>query len=179
MKMIIAGLLSCSLLTGAGAQTRAEDSARTEKVTASQLVQLVADMNKAMHNHDAAFVVNNMPARLYQEMARRLQKSESELRADVQKSVNALFEHLVDNGYTLDSANIRYEQTEEGAFYALVPTHVETKDSIAEFMTLALYDGETWHLIYGGQKAVQNPVFQEIYPALVSVHLPLGKVMRK
>jgi len=179
IKMIMTGLLSCLFLTASNARPLTQNGVSVEKVTDSRLVELVADMNKAMHDHDAAFVVNTMPARLYQEMAKRLQKSESELRADVQKNVNALFEYLVDNGYILDSANIRYEQTKEGAFYALVPTRVETKDSIAEFMTLALYDGEAWYLIYGGQKTVQNTVFQEIYPDLVSVHLPLGKVTRK
>jgi len=57
-------------------------------------------------------------------------------------------------------------------FYALFPTRVETAKGVSEFMTLVLYDDTKWHLIYGGQKTVQNPVFLEIYPAFASVGIP-------
>lgn len=140
---------------------------------------MINDINKAAQRKDAALIVHNMPARLYKEMAVRMHVTEMELRANLKEAVRAQFDQFGEKGYVLEAADIRYCKADDGAFYALVPTRVETDKTVTEFMTLALYDNTKWHLIYGGQKTVQNPVFLEIYPAFANVSIPAPETNRK
>lgn len=144
-----------------------------------ELVQLVNDINSSARRRDTSLIVNNMPARLYRAMAERMHMTETALRESLRKSVQAQFEQIGENAYRLDAAGIQYAETKDGTPYALVPTRIETDSNIVEFMTLALYDNTKWHLVYGGQKTVQNPVFLEIYPAFANVSMPAPKVSRK
>jgi len=176
LRMIFRSGILLVLLAFAGTQAWARPVSDIQK---RELVQLVNDMNKAAQRKDASLMVNSMPARLYKEMALRMHTSEMQLRNSFKQAVKAQFARLSNSGYTLDASAIHYGETKDGTFYALVPTRVETGDSISAFMTLALYDNTKWHLIYGGQKTIQNPVFLEIYPAFAGVAMPVPDVSRK
>lgn len=144
-----------------------------------ELVLLVNNINNAAERKDAALITAQMPERLYREMAARMHMSEQALRAGLQQSVAEQFAHLAVHGYWLDSGNIHYAAARGGIVYALVPTRVETDKIVTEFMTLAIYDNTKWHLIYGGQKTVQNPVFIEIYPYAADIAMPAAKITAK
>jgi len=144
-----------------------------------ELALLVTQINNAAARKDTAPIIAMMPERLYQEMARRLHLSEQALQADFRRSLNEQFAHLAGSGYRLDGHAIHYAATPDGRFYALVPTRVETDKAVMEFMTPAIYDNTKWHLIYGGQKTMQNPVFAEIYPYSADIVLPAVKIIAK
>lgn len=142
-----------------------------------ELVQLVQKMNEATAKKDISLIVDNMPERLYNEMAIRMHAKVPELRESLRVQVQSQFDKIKTGGYALDDGAIQYSETKDGTFYAMVPTRVETDTNVMEYMTLALYDQDKWHLIYGGQKTMQNSIFQEIYPSFVNVMMPMPKVM--
>ncbi|WP_297327343.1 hypothetical protein [uncultured Bartonella sp.] len=145
----------------------------------AELNGMVAEINNAAEHKDMNFIANNMPERLFKEMARRLNMDEAALKQNFLKQLDSQFSNLPAGAYHLDADKIDYRQTSKGIPYALVPTRVETKETIAEYPTLAIIDNTKWHLIYGGQKTVQNPVFQEIYPDYQDVNIPQEKITRK
>lgn len=120
-----------------------------------------------------------MPERLYKEMARRLNTTEDALRDNFLQQLHRQFENLPSGSYCLDKENIEYLQTDNGTLYALIPTILEMKDRIIRYKTLAIFDKTQWYLIYGGQKTLQNPVFLEIYPDFIKVHLPMETIIKK
>lgn len=145
----------------------------------AELNGLVAEINNAAQHKNMRFIADNMPQRLFKEMALRLKVQEDELKKNMIGQLENQFSGLPAGAYQLDGEKIEYKQTDNGVPYALVATHVETKDAVIEYQTLAIMDNTKWHLIYGGQKTVQNPVFQEIYPDYQSVNIPPEKVTRK
>ncbi|WP_208442037.1 hypothetical protein [Bartonella raoultii] len=160
----------------AGQQSLASEPTETQK---SELSRLIIDANNAVKNRDFTSISYDMPERLYQEMARRLNTTENDLRNSFFEQLRIQFENLPADAYHLDETNIHYLQTANGAFYALIPTRLETEDRIIEYNTLAIFDNMRWYLIYGGQKTVQNPVFLEIYPDFNNVNLPKETIIKK
>lgn len=145
----------------------------------AELNGLVVEINNAAEKKDLSFIANNMPERLFKEMALRLNMNEAALKQNFLKQLESQFSNLPAGAYHLDADKIDYRQTSKGIPYALVPTKIETKETIAEYPTLAIIDNTKWHLIYGGQKTVQNPVFLEIYPDYQDVNIPQEKITHK
>lgn len=154
-------------------------AAEPNTIQKTELNGLVTDLNNAAKHKNMAMLANNMPDRLFKEMAIRLRTTEEALRSNLVKQLENQFASLPAGAYSLDAEKIEYRQTDDGTFYALVPTRVETTDTIAEYQTLAIFDNTKWHLIYGGQKTIQNPVFLEIYPAFHNVNIPKETITRK
>ncbi|WP_273756284.1 hypothetical protein [Bartonella sp. MM73XJBT] len=176
MKSIFYFVLSLFLFLSVGQQSLASEPTETQK---AELSRLIVDANHAVKNGDFVSLSHYMPDRLYQEMARRLNTTESDLRNKFFEQLRVQFESLPADAYHLDETNIDYLQAAHGTFYALIPTRVETKDRIIEYKTLAIFDKTQWYLIYGGQKTVQNPVFLEIYPDFNNLYLPKEIVIKK
>jgi len=144
-----------------------------------QLIELIKAVNNGAERQDASPIANNMPRRLYQEMAAQMKTGEQALRLKLQKSIEAQFAQLKPGGYRLESDNIVYKQGKNGMVYALVPTRIDTDKELIESLTLAVYDNAAWHLIYGGQQTVQNPIFAKIYPDLAEIAVPPAKIEAK
>lgn len=144
-----------------------------------ELVLLVKNINDAVAKKDFSVLVNAMPERLYKEMAIKMYTTEAVLREDFKKQVTQQFGNVVENGYKLDGDKIEYKETSDGTFYALIPTRFETKESVVQSQTLAIFDNTKWHIVLGGQKTVQNPVFLEIYPSFQNVSVPVGEAIAK
>jgi len=142
------------------------------------LTQLITVMNNAVARRDAASIANNMPERIYHSMAAQMRTTEPALRSNMQKSVAAQLASLAPGAYKLESDNIDYKQGKNGALYALVPTRIDMGKQVMQFATLAVFDN-SWHIIYGGQKAAQNPIFAEIYPDLAEISVPPAKITAK
>ncbi|WP_254474294.1 hypothetical protein [Bartonella sp. B1098] len=145
----------------------------------TELSGIVVDVNNAIKSGDFSLISHYMPERLYKEMARRLNTTEDALRGDFLKQLYKQFENLPSGAYCLDKENIEYLQTDNGTLYALIPTILEMKDRIIQYKTLAIFDETQWYLIYGGQKTLQNPVFLEIYPDFIKVHLSMETIIKK
>lgn len=154
-------------------------SAEPDSIQKAELNGLVAEINNAAQRKDVTFIANNMPERLFKEMALRLKIDEATLKQNFVKQLDSQFASLPANAYHLDGDKIEYRQTSKGVPYALVPTRIETKETIAQYPTLAILDNTKWHLIYGGQRTVQNPVFLEIYPDFQDVNIPQETITRK
>lgn len=154
-------------------------AAEPDNLSKNHLQALIGDLNNAADHKNINLIAANMPDKLFREMALRLSKPESELREHFLKQLQTQFNSLPKGGYRLDGEHIVYKQTHDNTFYALIPTRIETEKKIVTYMTLAIFDDANWHVIYGGQKTVQNPVFQEIYPAYQNVSIPLEKVILK
>ncbi|ENN94745.1 hypothetical protein [Bartonella vinsonii] len=176
MKSVFYFLLGVFLFLSVDKQSVASE---LEIVRKTELSKLVVDVNNAVKNGNFTLLSAYMPDRLYKEMARRLNKTEDDLRHGFLKQLHAQFENLPSGAYHLDEKNIDYLQTDRGTFYALIPTMLETNDRIIQYKTLAIFDKTQWYLIYGGQKTVQNPVFLEIYSDFYRVHLPKETIIRK
>lgn len=161
------------------ANITASYAAEPDTIQKAELNGLVDELNNAAQQKNMGMIANNMPDRLFKEMAVRLKTTEADLKKDLVKQLESQFSALPVGAYHLDASKIEYYQTDKGVAYALVPTRVETKDAVIEYQTLAIMDNTKWHLIYGGQKTIQNPVFQEIYPAFQNVSIPPAKVTRK
>ncbi|EJF89012.1 hypothetical protein [Bartonella tamiae] len=146
--------------------------AEPNRMQKAELNSLITQLNIAAENKNMSVIANNMPTRLFKEMARRLNTKEMALRDNLVEQLENQFANLPAGAYHLDNNNISYHETQNKTFYALVPTRVETNDTIAHYQTLAIFDNTKWHLIYGGQKTVQNPIFLEIYPAFKDVSIP-------
>lgn len=144
-----------------------------------ELVLLVDRLNTAIHTENYDAIVQNIPKRLSYEMAVRLRVSEETLRKSQKEHLQKQFDTLGKDAFKMDSANIQYLETSKGVMYALVPVRIETADAVVDEMMLFLHDDNGWHIIFGGKKIVQNPVFQEIYPAFENVMLPMGKITYK
>ena len=155
------------------------NAAEPDSIQKAELDGLVAQINNAAQKKDLSFIANNMPERLFKEMALRLKTDEETLKKNFINQLESQFSNLPAGAYHLDTGKIEYRQTTNGIPYALIPTRVETKDAIIEYPTLAIIDNTKWHLIYGGQKTVQNPVFLEIYPDFQDVNIPQEKITRK
>ncbi len=155
------------------------NAAEPDSIQKAELDGLVAQINNAAQKKDLSFIANNMPERLFKEMALRLKTDEETLKKNFINQLESQFSNLPAGAYSLDTGKIEYRQTTNGIPYALIPTRVETKDAIIEYPTLAIIDNTKWHLIYGGQKTVQNPVFLEIYPDFQDVNIPQEKITRK
>ncbi|WP_026017336.1 hypothetical protein [Bartonella birtlesii] len=154
-------------------------SSEPTAIQKTELSRLIVDVNNAVKNGDFVLISHYMPDRLYQEMARRLNMAESDLRDNFLEQLRRQFKNLPIGAYRLDEKNIEYLQTNNGTFYALVPTILEREDRILQYKTLAIFDKTRWYLIYGGQKTVQNSVFLEIYPDFNNVHLPKETIINK
>lgn len=154
-------------------------SAEPNSIQKAELNGLIVEINNAAEHKDLSFIANNMPERLFKEMALRLKTDQATLKQNFVKQLDRQFSSLQAGGYHLDADKIEYRQTASGIPFALVPTRVETKETIAEYPTLAILDNTKWHLIYGGQKTIQNPVFLEIYPDYQDVNIPQEKITRK
>ncbi|UXN02360.1 MULTISPECIES: hypothetical protein [unclassified Bartonella] len=144
-----------------------------------ELVLLVKNINDAVEKKDFSILVNSMPERLYKEMAIKMYTTEVVLREDFKKQITQQFSNVIEGGYQLDGDKIEYKETADGTFYALIPTRFETSQAVIESQTLAIFDNTKWHIVLGGQKTVQNPVFLEIYPSFQNVSVPVGKAIAK
>ena len=149
------------------ANITASYAAEPDTIQKAELNGLVDELNNAAQQKNMGVIANNMPDRLYKEMAVRLKTTEADLKKDLVKQLESQFSALPVGAYHLDASKIEYHQTDE------------TKDAVIEYQTLAIMDNTKWHLIYGGQKTIQNPVFQEIYPAFQNISIPPAKVTRK
>ncbi|WP_455480329.1 hypothetical protein V3564_04065 [Bartonella sp. B12(2025)] len=176
MRYVFYFVLILFLSVSIGKQSLASES---EPIQKAELLRLIVDVNHAVKNKNYALISTYMPERLYKEMARRLNITEDNLRDSFIKQLRAQFKNLPLDAYHLDETNIDYLQTDNGIFYALIPTTLETKDRVIRYKTLAVFDKTQWYLIYGGQKAVQNPIFLEIYPDFNKIHLPKEIVIKK
>ncbi|WP_455475198.1 hypothetical protein [Bartonella sp. B17] len=176
MKSIFYFMLSLFLFFNVGKQSSASELTITQK---TELSSLIINVNNAVKNKNFETISAYIPRRLYKEMARRLDTTEDDLRHNFLKQLRVQFENLPANAYHLDKENIDYLQTDNGTFYAFIPTKLETSDCIIQYKTLAIFDKTQWYLIYGGQKTVQNPVFLEIYPDFDKVHLPQKMIIKK
>ncbi|AGF74678.1 hypothetical protein BAnh1_07990 [Bartonella australis AUST/NH1] len=176
MKSVFYFVLSVFWLLSIDQQSLAAELTIVQK---TELSNLVIDINNAVQSGNFEVISANMPDRLYKEMARRLNTTEVALRSGLLKQLQDQFENLPVGAYRLDETKIDYRQTDNGTFYALIPTTLSTEDRIIQYKTLAIIDEAGWHLIYGGQKTVQNSVFLEIYPSLNGINLPKEMVMKK
>ncbi|WP_455474979.1 hypothetical protein [Bartonella sp. B30(2025)] len=176
MKLTFYFMVSLFLFFNISEQSLASEFTTTQK---THLLNLIVDVNNAVKNRNFETISAHMPSRIYKEMARRLNTTEDNLRHSFLEHLRAQFKNLPSDAYHLDDKNIDYLKTDSGTFYALIPTVLETKDRIIQYKTLAIFDKNQWHLIYGGQKAVQNPIFLEIYPDFSKVHLPKETVISK
>ncbi|AQX30906.1 hypothetical protein [Bartonella schoenbuchensis] len=168
--------LGVFLLLGTGGQSLAAKQTTIQK---TELLNLVVDINNAIKDRNFAIVSAHMPDRLYKEMAHRLNTTEDDLRNNLLKQLHTQFENLPSDAYYLDEIKIDYRQTDNGSFYALIPTTLKTEDRIIHYKTLAIFDNNRWYLIYGGQKTIQNPVFLEIYPDFDGINLPKETVIKR
>ncbi len=168
--------LGVLLLLGTGGQSLAAKQTTIQK---TELLNLIIDINNAIKDRNFAIVSAHMPDRLYREMARRLNTTEDDLRNNFLKQLHVQFENLSADSYYLDEIKIDYRQTNNGTFYALIPTTLKTEDNIIHYKTLAIFDNNRWYLVYGGQKTIQNPVFLEIYPDFNGINLPKETVIKK
>ncbi len=176
MKPIFYSVLSLFFFLIVNQQSLASQPTIVQK---DELSRVVVDVNNAIKNGDFMPISRYMPERLYKEMAHRLNTTESALRSDFLQQLHKKFEGLPSGAYCLDKENIEYLQTDNGTLYALIPTVLEMKDHIIQYKTLAIFDKNQWYLIYGGQKTLQNPVFLEIYPDFIKVHLPMDTIIKK
>lgn len=140
------------------------------------LILLVDKLNNAIDSGNYDAVVQNMPKRLANEMAVRLHVSEETLRKSQKEQLQKQFGMLGKGAFKMDGSAIEYEETPKGPFYALVPVRIETDRAIIEDKILFLYDDGGWHIIFGGKKIVQNPIFQQIYPFFENITLPMEKI---
>ncbi|AQX19981.1 hypothetical protein [Bartonella sp. WD16.2] len=168
--------LGVFLLLGIGGQGLVAKQTTIQK---TELLNLVVDINNAIKDRNFAVVSDHMPGRLYKEMAHRLNTTEDDLRDSLLKQLHVQFENLSADAYYLDEIKIDYRQTDNGTFYALIPTTLKTEDRIIRYKTLAIFDNNRWYLIYGGQKTIQNPVFLEIYPDFDGINLPKETVIKR
>ncbi|WP_336279555.1 hypothetical protein [Bartonella sp. CB175] len=176
MKPIFYFGLSLFLFFYVDAQSLASELTAAQR---AELSSLVSDVNNAMKNKNCTAISAYMPSRIYREMARRLNTTEDNLRNNFLKRLRAQCENLPAGSYHLDETNIDYLQTDNGMFYALIPTTLEIKDRIIKYKTLAIFDKMKWYFIYGGQKTIQNSVFLEIYPDFSKIHLPKETIINK
>ncbi|WP_455466761.1 hypothetical protein [Bartonella sp. B39] len=176
MKSIFCFLLGLFLFLSISKQSIALELPTIQK---NKLSRLIIDVNNAVKNGNFVPISAYMPDRLYKEIARRLNTTEDKLRENFLKQLRVQFENLPTGAYRLDEANIDYLQTDNGTFYALIPTTLEMSDRIIQYKTLAIFDKTQWYLIYGGQKTVQNPIFLEIYPDFNEVHLPKETIIKR
>ncbi|WP_142416476.1 hypothetical protein [Bartonella massiliensis] len=176
MKSIFYFVLSLFFLLIVHQQSLASQATAVQK---AELSRIVVDVNNAIKSGDFSLISDYMPERLYKEMARRLNTTEDALRADFLQQLHRQFENLPSGAYSLDQENIEYLQTDNGTLYALIPTVLEMKDRLIQYKTLAIFDKTQWYLVYGGQKTLQNPVFLEIYPDFIKVHLPMETTIKK
>ncbi|WP_455481563.1 hypothetical protein V4P56_03460 [Bartonella sp. B35(2025)] len=176
MKFVFYFLLSLFLILNVDKQSLASKPTEIQK---AELSNLVLNINNAVKNGNFIPISSYMPSRLYKEIARRLNTTEDNLRHNFLKQLRVQFENLPAGAYHLDETSIDYLKTASGAFYALIPTKLETKDRVIQYKTLAIFDKTQWYLIYGGQKTVQNPIFLEIYPDFNEVNLPKETVTKK
>ncbi|WP_336288307.1 MULTISPECIES: hypothetical protein [unclassified Bartonella] len=176
MKSVFYCMLSLFLFFNFGTQSLAIEPTAIQK---AELLNLIIDVNNAVKNKNFSSIFSYMPSRLYKEMARRLNTTENDLRNNFLKQLSVQFENLPAGAYSLGETNINYLQTDNGTFYALIPTTLETKDRIIQYKTLAIFDQTQWYLIYGGQKTIHNPVFLEIYSDFDKVHLPKETIINK
>lgn len=172
-KIVISGFFIIMLLS-AGVH-----AAPANAVQQRELVTLVTNFNKAVVDKDATLFVNNMPNRLIREMSLRMNATEASLRENLKNQIERQFSLSKDGVYKLDDQNIQFAETKDGQFYALIPTHIETKDHIVNSMTLSIYEDGKWHIIFGGMRAVKNPIFLEIYPSFQNINFPDEKVIEK
>ncbi|WP_406604243.1 hypothetical protein [Bartonella gliris] len=176
MKSVFSFMLGLFLFFYAGKPSLAFEPTAVQK---AELSNLIVDVNNAVENGNFVPLSTYMPSRLYKEIARRLNTTEDNLRDSFLKQLRVQFENLPAGAYRLDETSIDYLQTDNGTFYALIPTMLETKDRIIQYKTLAIFDKTQWYLIYGGQKTVQNQIFLEIYPDFNKVHLPKETIINK
>lgn len=176
MKSIFYFLLVFFLFLEAGKQSLAFEPTEIQK---AELSSIVVEINNSIKNGNFSSLSSYMPDRIYKEIARRLNTTEDDLRHNFLQQLRVQFENLPAGAYHLDETNIDYLQTNNGVFYALIPTKLEMKDHIIKYKTLAIFDKARWYLIYGGYKTVQNPVFLEIYPDFNQIRLPLKKIIKK
>ncbi|EJF78905.1 Uncharacterised protein [Candidatus Bartonella washoeensis] len=176
MKSFFYFILSLFLFFYADKQSLASELMTPQK---AELSNLIVDVNNAVKNGNFVPLSTYMPSRLYKEIARRLNTTEDNLRENFLKQLRVQFENLPAGAYHLDETDIAYLQTDNGTFYALIPTTLETHDRIIQYKTLAIFDKTQWYLIYGGQKTVQNQVFLEIYPDFSEVHLPKEMIINR
>lgn len=176
MKFILYLVFGVFLLLEVDEQSFASEP---EIIQQAELSSLVVDINDAVKNGNFAIISVHMPDRLYKEMARRLNKTEADLRNSFLEQLRAQFENSSVVSYHLDETKIDYKLIGKNTFYALIPTKLETRDRIVQYKTLAIFDNAKWYLIYGGQKTIQNPVFLEIYPDLNGINLPKETIFKK
>jgi len=172
-KFIISGLFIVMLLSAKVYATPANNEQQQELAT------LISKFNKAVVDKDATLFIDNMPTRLIHEMALRMNATEASLRDNLKTQIERQFTLTKDGIYQLNDQEIQFAETKDGQFYALIPTHIETTDHIVNSMTLAIYEGGGWHLIFGGMHAVKNPIFLEIYPSFQNINFPTEKIFKK
>jgi len=141
------------------------------------LVQKIEAINQGLEVRDIRPLVEALPPRFYQEMARRLVRKAEELQDEFASSLQQQFDSDGMNHYRFNVETISYHESKAGGLYALVPSQIGMRDAIHDFYTLAVYD-EGWYLMPGGQKTVQNPVFLEIYPYLGEITMPPNQITK-
>ena len=145
----------------------------------SQLVDLIKNFNYESNNRDIDALVNYIPPHLITAMSLRLGKTNESLADDFKSSLSSQIKVDSSSKYLLDASNIKYSVSADGQIYALIGTERSNAKVKVLSQTLAIYENSKWYLVYGGARAVQNPIFSMIYPSLSEIKFSLEKVIRK
>jgi len=113
MKMLFRGFFLLAML---GCIVTGVQAGQISQMQKKELVQLDNDMNEAARRRDTGVIVNNMPERLYREIAIRMHVTELDLRENLKEAVRVQFDELVDDSYMLDVAGIWYAETGNDVF---------------------------------------------------------------
>ncbi|WP_341871757.1 hypothetical protein [Bartonella florencae] len=151
-------ILILFLFFSVGKQSFASEPTTIRK---AELLRLIVDVNHAVKNGNFASTSAYMPDKLYEKIMSHSNMTVDNSHLSFLKELRVQFENLSPDAYHLNATGIDYLQTDNGTFYALIPTEqlFDDRALFVEYKTLAIFNEKQWYLIYGGHKTVKNPVF--------------------
>jgi hypothetical protein len=147
----------------------------TEAETAA-LADTVADFDAAMREGDYAAIVEVLPPRMLENIARQAGVPADELLVALKGQMDEIFASVELISFGMDVAAAEEHELPDGSPYALLPTTtVMEAEGLGrvrvESKTLGLLDDSTWYLVRVSDAAMVG-VLRQVYPEFTGVEFP-------
>ena len=174
MKKLLRITLSLLFLLGMQSFAKGEVVSDSQK---AELFDKIAAFNFSFKkDKNPEIFADNIPKKFLKAMAIETHATEANLLEIFKEQFKRQQQNAPETIYSLDADHVTFGTGLDGTLYALIPTHVQTKDRSLETTCLAIYEEGHWGFIYSGAQALQNPIFIKIYPGLLNVKIASDKL---
>jgi hypothetical protein len=174
LRCALVGLIMIGVTVTAGVAL-ARDPTALER---QELDTRVAAFMKTIDEKRYGDMLDEMPPRLFDAIARKANMPADQLRTLMRAQIDKVMQQGTIDSFVLDLPKAEFKTLAGGMLYAMIPTTTDMTmggmKMTARSVTLALRDGPTWHLVRVAE--AQVPILRDVYPDFATIEFPKDSI---